>query len=239
MDNKFDFAAHEQSAITQYLKVFPFYAELATATRRIVDEALNARLIQVHSIEARAKDPASFGRKAAKPSDFDPASPKYPEPLKSITDLSAIRIITFFPRTVKDIDRILREEFSIIERSDKEEELIEEEKFGYKSIHYLIKLTDARATLSEYRRFGKAVTEVQVRTILQHAWAEIEHDIQYKSSTSIPDDIRRRFMALAGLLEIADREFQAIQDDDRALTDKATALVNQGKLDDVEVLPTL
>ena len=44
-------------------------------------------------------------------------------------------------------------------------------------------------------------------------------------------------MALAGLLEIADREFQAIQDDDRALTDKATALVNQGKLDDVEVLP--
>jgi hypothetical protein len=56
------------------------------------------------------------------------------------------------------------------------------------------------------------VAEIQVRTILQHAWAEIEHDTRYKAVDVAPTAIARRFVALAGLLEIADREFQALQD---------------------------
>lgn len=78
---------------------------------------------------------------------------------------------------------------------------------------------------------------VQLRTILQHTWAEIEHDIQYKSSAAIPRDIRRRFMALAGLLEIADREFQAIQDADRDLNQRAERSIEAGQLDAVEITP--
>jgi ppGpp synthetase/RelA/SpoT-type nucleotidyltranferase len=237
-ENKFDFALHEQSVVSAYLKVSNFWADLASANRRIVEEAIKKRGISIHSVQARAKDPASLGRKAATPSESDPTQPKYPHPLKQITDLSAIRIITFFPRTIAQIDSMLREEFEILERSDKSEDLLEDEKFGYQSIHYLVKLNSGRAVLSEYERFASAITEVQVRTILQHAWAEIEHDIQYKSATTIPTDIRRRFMALAGLLEIADREFQAIQDDDRALTEAAESLVNEGKLDEVEVTPS-
>jgi hypothetical protein len=55
---------------------------------------------------------------------------------------------------------------------------------------------------------------VQIRTVLQHAWAEFEHDIRYKGS--IPDEhvpeFDRRFTLAAGLLELADREFSAIRD---------------------------
>ena len=79
------------------------------------------------------------------------------------------------------------------------------------------------------------VAEVQVRTILQHAWAEIEHDIQYKTSITTPDTIRRKFMSLAGLLEIADREFQAIQDEDKELKQLARTSVEKGVLDEVEI----
>jgi putative GTP pyrophosphokinase len=79
--------------------------------------------------------------------------------------------------------------------------------------------------------------EIQVRTILQHAWAEIEHDIQYKSSTAIPEEIRRRFMALAGMLEIADREFQAIQGADKEIIDTAREKVARGDLVGVEITP--
>jgi ppGpp synthetase/RelA/SpoT-type nucleotidyltranferase len=96
-----------------------------------------------------------------------------------------------------------------MEKSDKAQALLEDEKFGYASIHYLVRLKVNRTDLSEYSRFKGLVAEIQVRTILQHAWAEIEHDIQYKSA--IPSSIRRRFMSLAGMLEIGDREFQAIQ----------------------------
>lgn len=234
----FDFTRHGQAAVAEYLRVVGYYEQLANATKRIAEEALKRRNIQVQSIEARAKNPESFGRKASKPSTHDPNRPMYFEPLRQITDLAAIRIITFFPRTIEEIDRMLKEEFSVIEQFDKGEALIEEEKFGYKSVHYLVAFSSARNALPEYEQFSKAKTEVQVRTILQHTWAEIEHDIQYKSSAVIPRDIRRRFMALAGLLEIADREFQAIQDADRDLNQRAERLINTDQLDKVEITPT-
>lgn len=235
---KFDFAAHEQAAVNAYLKVQSFWTDVAAAVGRVIEQALKSREIQVHSVQSRAKDPRSFGRKASQPSESDPNQPRYRDPINEITDLSATRVITFFPRTIESIDQMLREEFEILEKTDKSEDLLEEERFGYQSIHYLVRLNKARATLPEYQRFAGAITEVQVRTILQHAWAEIEHDIQYKSSAAIPRDIRRRFMALAGMLELADREFQAIQDEDAALNRAAVTLIRENRLSDVEVTPT-
>jgi putative GTP pyrophosphokinase len=234
---KFDFAAHEQAAVNAYLKVRPYWTDVASAVGRVIEQAIKSRGIQIHSVQFRAKDPSSFGRKASKPSEADPTQPMYREPMQEIKDLSATRVITFFPRTIEAIDQMLREEFQIIERADKSQDLLAEERFGYQSVHYLVKLSRARAGLPEYSRFGDATTEVQVRTILQHAWAEIEHDIQYKSSASIPRDIRRRFMALAGVLELADREFQSIQDEDAALNRAAVSLIEQNRLADVEVTP--
>lgn len=236
-EEKFDFVTHERVAEDAYLKVHPFWTDVAAATGRIIEQAIKSRGIQVHSVQFRSKDPASFGKKAGKPSEADPLQPKYRNPLQEITDLSATRVITFFPRTIDAIDAMLREEFEILERSDKTEDLLEDERFGYQSVHYLVRLNRARAGLAEYQRFAGAVTEVQVRTILQHAWAEIEHDIQYKSSAAIPCDIRRRFMALAGMLELADREFQAIQDQDAALNTAARASVEQGNYVEVEITP--
>ncbi len=64
------------------------------------------------------------------------------------------------------------------------------------------------------------ISEIQVRTILQHSWAEMEHDISYKSDQQIPNELQRRFLALAGLLEIADREFNSIQKEDERLRKK-------------------
>ena len=146
-------------------------------------------------------------------------------------------MITHFPSTLSDIDRLLSDEFTVVERSDKGKELIEEERFGYQSVHYLVCIRSERTRLAEYERFAGATAEVQVRTILQHAWAEIEHDIQDKSSTTIPAEIRRRFMALAGMLEIADREFQGIQDADKELEDHAKDMVARGELSGIEITP--
>ena len=233
----FDFEAHERTAVAEYLKIRPFYEDLAGEIARIIEECLKRRQIKVHSVQHRAKDPTSFGHKASIPSEADPTGPKYPKPLEQVNDLAGVRVITHFPSTLGEIDKLLNEEFTIVERSDKSEELIEEERFGYQSIHYLVRITPGRAALAEYTRFSAAIAEVQVRTILQHAWAEIEHDIQYKSSLAIPSAIRRRFIALAGMLEIADKEFQAIQDADRDLTHEARRLVKSGELDKVEITP--
>src|SRR5262249_23133168 len=152
-----------------------------------------------------------------------------------ITDLAGVRIITFFPRTIGQVDETLRHEFTILERIDKTDLLIREEKLGYQSLHYVVALQPNRLSLPEYSRYAGLRAEIQVRTILQHAWAEIEHDIQYKSVEVIPTPIRRRFMTLAGLLEIADREFQAIQNEDEQIRQEARRSVQAGRLEEVEI----
>ena len=119
LEKAFDFGAHEQAAVTAYLKCHRFYEDLASTVKRILEETLHRSGVKVHSVQARAKDPASFGQKAAQPSEVDPTKPKYPYPLEQITDLAGIRVITYFPSTLAEIDRILADEFRIVERSDK------------------------------------------------------------------------------------------------------------------------
>ena len=64
-----------------------------------------------------------------------------------------------------------------------------------------------------YEPLRRLNASVQIRTVLQHAWAEFEHDIRYKGV--VPDehafDLDRRFTLAAGLLGLADREFSAIR----------------------------
>lgn len=236
-EEPFDFARHEQETVTNYLKVEQFYKDLASVAARIVEECLKQQNINVHSVDYRAKEPKSLGKKAAIPSDSIPNAPKYRKPLEEITDLSGVRIITYFPGTLEAVDKIISNEFDIKEKSNKGEILLSQDKFGYQSIHYIVEINKDRSILTEYARYQGKIIEIQVRTILQHAWAEIEHDIQYKSAYSIPQEIRRRFHALAGMLEIADREFQSIQEVDKILSEQADANVQLGQLVKVEITP--
>jgi ppGpp synthetase/RelA/SpoT-type nucleotidyltranferase len=234
---EFDFQEHKRQTAINYQNVRPLYEDFADVVKNLLSQAFDANEIKVQSIESRAKRVDSFARKASIPSPEDPNQPLYPNPLADITDLAGVRVITFFPRTLDLVDGVIRGEFEIVEKSDKTQILIKEERFGYGSIHYLVRLGKNRTNLLEYKKFQNLVAEIQVRTILQHAWAEIEHDIQYKSLNTIPTTIRRRFVSLAGMLEIADREFQAIQDEDERLTREARKSVQEGKLEQVEITP--
>jgi putative GTP pyrophosphokinase len=207
-----------QQVIEEYGKRRPLYQDFAEVIRFILQEELHSKSIRVHSIEVRAKSIESFQRKISRAREAGPGKIPEKDPLTEITDLAGVRVITFFPKTLVEVDGILHEQFEIIEIDDKSETLKEDDRFGYHSVHYLVSLLPNRTELAEYSRFTGLVAEIQVRTILQHVWAEIEHDIQYKSVEAMPTAIRRRFIMLAGLLELADREFQAIHDEDQKLS---------------------
>jgi ppGpp synthetase/RelA/SpoT-type nucleotidyltranferase len=231
----FDFDAHRRKAVDGYEAVRDGYAECAEAVRLVLKTVLDVEKINVLSIEARAKEVDSFGEKAITPSDDDPAKPKYPDPLLEITDLAGARVITYLLADVERVNTLVEREFEIVEKSTKSGLFGEGQKLGYQSVHFLVRFLPNRYALPEYERFKGRITEIQVRTVLQHGWAEIEHDIQYKALSTIPDSIRRRFMSLAGLLEIADREFQAISTEDQEERTNARKLLAKGKLDAVEI----
>ena len=231
----FDFDAHRRSAVEQYGRRRDLYRDFAETVMYILADSIRTRGLRVNDIQFRAKELESFGKKATTPNEQNSEEPKYRNPLADITDLAAVRVITFFPRTVDEVGQCVHAEFDIIEQVDHTATAQREERLGYLSVHYLVRLGNNRKRLAEYRRFDGLVAEVQVRTVMQHAWAEIEHDIRYKSKSAIPLAISRRFMTLAGLLEIADREFQAIQEEDANLRAAARTLIDEGRLDEVEV----
>jgi putative GTP pyrophosphokinase len=234
---QFDFEAHRKTAIDQYVGKRQLYEDYAYVIRDILEDAVKTRNLKINDIQCRAKESESFGKKVMPPNEKKPGEPKYKNPVAEITDLAGVRVITFFPRTVGEVCQLIQEEFQVIERVDHTASALQEQRLGYQSVHYLVRLASNRRNLSEYKRFDGLTAEVQVRTVMQHAWAEIEHDIRYKSTSTIPQVISRRFMTLAGLLEIADREFESIQEADAQLTATARAFIEEGRLSEVEITP--
>ncbi|NPV04699.1 MAG: hypothetical protein HPY67_08210 [Syntrophaceae bacterium] len=208
-----DASALLRETVRRYEELRPLYGAFCVHVRHLIAAAITRRSIKIHSIEARTKSVESFERKLRRLLGSHKAPLSAPELLKTVTDMAGVRVITFFPKTVLDLDAVIRENFRVIERDDKTGWRDEPGGFGYRSVHYLVELAPEQLEPQGVRWYEGLVAEIQVRTILQHAWAEIEHDIQYKSARAIPPAVRRRLAAVAGLLEIADREFQAIRDE--------------------------
>jgi ppGpp synthetase/RelA/SpoT-type nucleotidyltranferase len=84
---------------------------------------------------------------------------------------------------------------------------------GYLSAHIDIKL---RADDPEVARFDPKVyrAELQVRSLAQHLWSEMAHDSIYKNDPALlqlPPNLKRRVHLLAGVIEVADDEFDRIE----------------------------
>lgn len=172
----------------------------------LVSEIIAAADIRAHSVTSRTKDRASFLRKLRGRAE------KYAR-LTDMTDICGIRIITYFEDDVDKVASAIENEFDIDRANSVDKRaLLDPDRFGYLSLHYVVSLPSRRADLLEYRRFAGFKAEIQVRSILQHAWAEIEHDLGYKTALGVPQSIRREFSRLAGLLEIADVQFSGIRD---------------------------
>ena len=118
------------------------------------------------------------------------------------------------------------------ENSSDKRVLIKEDAFGYLSLHYICSLPFGDKWPDEI--CGKKF-EIQIRTILQHAWSVIQHDIGYKSDFGVPREIRRQFARLAGLLELADDEFVRARDNMVGYTEDIRKRIITDDADDVAI----
>lgn len=162
--------------------------------------------VSIHTLEVRVKDRQSLEQKIARKSKY--------KNINEITDVVGVRVITHYSNDVDKVAKIIEREFTIDwNNSIDKRKTIEHDRFGYLSLHYIVTHIKKRCSLAEYSNHRDLKAEIQIRSILQHAWAEIEHDIGYKSNIGLPADLRRKFSRLAGLLEIADNEFIQIKSD--------------------------
>lgn len=187
--------------------------------------------IPIHSISCRVKTLSSCIEKCQRKAYLNPSS--------DIMDMAGIRIIAYTSSDVKRICTLIENEFIIDKKNSMNKaELLRADRVGYISIHYVAELHKARTKLIEYSRFKGLKCEIQIRTILQHAWAEIEHDRSYKFSGVLPIDIRRRFHLVAGVLEIMDCEFQRLSDEIDKYAREVQEKTQKGDLFDIEINST-
>lgn len=170
----------------------------------LIRDLLQQNNINFHKIESRVKGIANLDEKITRKNE------KY-EKLADITDIVGIRIITYFEDEVDKIATIMKSEFTIDIENSIDKRQLDADKFGYRSLHFVLSLKNDRKKLTEYKKFKDLNFEIQIRSVLQHAWAEIEHDIGYKNEISIPDILKRSFYRVAALLETADIEFVNIK----------------------------
>lgn len=129
-----------------------------------------------------------------------------------ITDLIGIRVICLYEDDVHAVHDIIKDNFTIADTTDKTKLLEEDhEKFGYKGLHLNLKLNAKREKLPEYKGFQDFIVEVQIRSIVQDAWSEVDHRLKYKKS--IPSQLKHKIIRIAALFELADQEFTQIRKD--------------------------
>ena len=211
-----------------------------------------SELDTVHSIRRRIKDPEhlieKIIRKTLDKPEIEITTENYSE---KITDLIGVRVLHLYKEDWLEIHNKILSTWSTVEKptanirkGDNEEVYInngcdiKEHKYGYRSVHYLIEFPSSKDS--------KAIVEIQVRTLFEEAWSEIDHKIRY------PYDIDNPILAgylvvfnsLAGsadqmgsFIKILKKELdsrdQEIEEKDEIIKELKEE-INKSKLDDQE-----
>ncbi|WDR90612.1 GTP pyrophosphokinase [Burkholderia ambifaria] len=180
--------------------------DFCLSIERLIRDFIGDEGIRFVDVASRVKTRASLEEKIARKGEG-----RY-QRIDDITDICGVRVIAYFEGDVRRVCDILEREFKVDRQNSVDKSRpADPDRFGYRSVHYVVSHAVGRKRLRENRRFASFKVEIQVRSILQHAWAEIEHDLGYKSADEVPALVKRKFSRLAGLLELADEEFMTIR----------------------------
>ena len=220
---------HAQELLKQYKDLLPVYEKMAEVIPEKLKGFFDEACIIVAAVEHRVKAEESLvGKLKLK-------GGKYKD-IFDITDLVGIRVITFYIDDVDKVASVLERLFEIDwENSVDKRKAHDTDSFGYLSLHYICRIPESSYTVPDHPELNKIRFEVQMRTVLQHAWANMNHDTGYKSGVEIPKVYLRNLSRLAGMLELCDDEFSRIR---RELSDyrrNVQKLVASGDLSEVQL----
>jgi len=193
----------------------PKYEMLADTLEQVL-KAASASRAPLAIVQTRPKSVASFAEKLQRKITRYRKTDSAGRLLHPITDLCGARVITHTPAEVKAVCGFIEKHFQI----DPDNSLdvatrLKTNEFGYLSVHYIVRFRPGVFPTDETPvKAPRAVVgldaEIQVRTLLEHAWADINHDLSYKSALRVPARWQREFARLAAILEDTDQAFGRI-----------------------------
>ena len=216
MANEYNLDLHCEAILQEYRRQRPVFEKLQATVPAQIKAVFEETGIVVASIESRIKEEKSLAGK------LELKGSKY-RTLSDITDIFGMRIITFYTDDVDKVASVVDRLFDVDwDNSVDKRKLHEIDRFGYMSLHYVCRVPDCPF------RF-----EIQMRTILQHAWANMNHDTGYKSGVEVPTEYLRNMNRLAGMLELIDEQFSRIRTEINDYRRQVQSLVASGRLEEV------
>ncbi len=186
----------------------PGFEAIESALGAHLGDALRSARLDDARLETRTKSLESFLDKATR-SDGRGGF-KYADPRTQLTDFVGARVLVPLSADVAPVARLVQRRYVVEEMSDQRVDQLADVP-GYQSLHFLLRFRDEDREALGLTDAPDVPVEVQVRSILQHAWAALQHDLMYKGERQPTSHVRRRLIALAGLLELADQEFMAVR----------------------------
>ena len=218
---------HSEMILNEYREKLPIYEKMKTVVLHLLRTCLDENHVIVSGLEARVKsEPSLVGKLELK-------GYKY-HTLEDVTDVVGARIITFYSDEVDIISALAEKLFEIDwDNSVDKRKMLEIDRFGYLSLHYVCRIPETLYKDPEIPQLNQIRFELQMRSTLQHVWANMYHDIGYKSDVEIPLEYQRNMTRLAGMLELADEQFSHIRKEINGYRRMVQTMVTNGNFDEV------
>jgi ppGpp synthetase/RelA/SpoT-type nucleotidyltranferase len=217
-----------RAAVEAFAALRPRYVTLADHLTNTLNHL--CRSVGVYAIvQARAKSLESYAEKIQR------GGKRYDRPLHEITDLCGVRIITHTLDEVERVTEVLEREFLTDRKNSVDHGAkMPYREFGYLSRHFIQRFAkegEAEKVLKSMPEGApEPCWEVQVRTISQHNWASVYHELGYKNEFALPERWEREFARLAALLEAVDQGFLDLKKRIRGLSANYEAYLEEGQL---------
>jgi ppGpp synthetase/RelA/SpoT-type nucleotidyltranferase len=174
------------------------YERLAKEVAAQLEVKLRAAGIRA-SVSHRPKDTTKFLEKALRKS--------YADPLTEIRDKAGARVVVAYHEDVERVRNVARQQFTVHAEEDTSERLGEQE-LGYLGYHMELTLRE-----SPDEELANRFCELQIHTHVQSAWADVSHDLLYKSRRDPPERAARRIWRLETFVELFDEEVSRARDE--------------------------
>ena len=168
--------------LLEYQSLKGLYSNFSYTVKFILENLLRENNFKYQIVTCREKSEKSLKNKLKKLKNI--------KSVKDVNDLSGCRIIFYLDSDIKKVVKYLKNEFCIV----KVKELYSCN--SYNACHFIVKLDKDRLKLSEYKMFDECKCEVQLTTILNHAWSELNHDVIYKQDTLLSKFDERAFKSI-------------------------------------------
>lgn len=167
--------------ISRYRKEYDFYEQACRMTAQVLDSNLQSAGIRA-IVTSRAKNPVRLETKVRQRSQSNGYG-SVDEIYEDIVDLAGVRVALYFPAERSEVGRIIRSLFVPVadpkEFPTAAKPTYEKRFSGYWATHYRVRLPETLLNESQ-KRYTEARVEIQVASVLMHAWSEVEHDLVYK-----------------------------------------------------------